>query len=123
MADGASLLFLRPQTANQGSLQPAAEACIHLRGWPGSALGTDRHCNVEARAVLVGGVADGWVLSCVVVGFPDHVRDVGVRVRTFGDGGPSWLEQLRLHVDGMEKGPGIRLGVVVGCGGGESRVR
>ena len=50
-------------------------------------------------------------------------RDVGVRVWTFGDGGPAWLEQLHLHADGMEKGPGIRLGVVVGCSGGESRVR
>ena len=31
VADGAPLLFLRPQAAGQGSLQPAAEARLHFR--------------------------------------------------------------------------------------------
>src|SRR5512144_385960 len=114
MADGAPLLFLRPQTANQGSLQPAAKARIHLRDWPGSALGVDGGCHLEARAVFLAGVVDGRLPSGTLVAFPDHVGDVGVCVWAFGDGGASWLEQLRLHVDGMEKGPGIRLGVAVG---------
>jgi Prokaryotic cytochrome b561 len=102
-------VFLRPQTPDQGSLQPAAEACIHLRDWPGSAFGIDRHCNLEARAVFLAGVVDGRLPSGAAVAFPDHVGDAGVRVWAFGDGGASWLEQFRLHVDGMEKGPGIRL--------------
>src|SRR6266496_1843261 len=114
MADGAPLLLLRPQTANQGSLQPAAEARLHLCNWVGRALGADRPGNLEASAVFVAGVDDGRLPSGTVVAFPDHVGDVGVRAWAFGDGGPSWLEQLRLHVDGMEEGPGIRLGVVVG---------
>ena len=42
-----------------------------------------------------------------LVAFPGHVGDVGVRVRTSGDGGSAWLEQLRLDVDRMEEGPGI----------------
>src|SRR5215469_5027558 len=114
MANGAPLLFLRPQTANHGSLQPAAETRVYLRDWAGSALGADWLCNLEARAVLMVGVVDGRLSPGTVVAFPDHVGDVGVRVRTSGDGGPAWLEQLRLHVDGIEERPGIRLGVAVG---------
>src|SRR5271157_5179412 len=33
VANGAPLLFLRPQAAGQGSLQPATEARIHVRVW------------------------------------------------------------------------------------------
>src|ERR1700745_578368 len=53
MVDGAPLLFLRPKTPNQGSLQPAAEARLHLRDWAGSALGADGPRDLEASAVFV----------------------------------------------------------------------
>src|SRR5690242_19194495 len=102
MADGASLLFLRPQTPDQRSLQPAAEACLHFRNWFWGAFRSDWHCHLEARAVLVAGVVDGRLPFGTDVAFPGYVGDVGVRVRTFSDGGASWLEQFRVHVDGME---------------------
>ena len=67
---------------------------------------------------------DGRLPSGKVMAFPDYVGDARVRVRASGNGGPAWLEQLRLHVDGMEEGPGIRrgIGLIVvanpGCGEG-----
>src|SRR5215813_8526321 len=56
VADGAALLFLRAQTANEGTLQPAAEARVHLRAGPGSALGAHGPRDLEAGAVFVAGV-------------------------------------------------------------------
>ena len=112
VADGAPLLLLRPQAADKGSLQPATEARVHLRDWARRAVGADRPRSLEAGAVFLAGVDDGRLPLGAAVAFPDHVGDAGVCVRTFGDGGPAWLEQLRLHVDGMEEGPGIPVGVV-----------
>ncbi len=41
LADGAALLLFRPQAAGQRSLQPAAEARLHVCDWAGRAVGGD----------------------------------------------------------------------------------
>src|ERR1700722_11857923 len=52
------------------------------------------------------------VLTGAAVAFPDHVGAAGLCVWPFGDGGPAWLEQLCLYVNGMEEGPGLPVGVI-----------
>ena len=89
LADGAPLLLLSAQTV--GSLQPVAEARVHLRGRPGSALGADRTRDLEASSVFVAGVDDGRLPSGAVVAFPIMWATV-LRVRTSGHGGAAWLE-------------------------------
>ncbi len=78
----------------------------------GCAVGADRSRGLETGAVFLAGVDDGRLPLGAALAFPDHVGDAGVCFRTFGDGGPAWLEQFRLHVNGMEEGPRISVGVV-----------
>src|SRR5208283_2523729 len=112
VADGAPLFPFRPQAADQGGLQPAPETCVHLCHCVGRAVSADGFRSMETGAVLVAGVDDGRLPLGTAVAFPDHVGDAGLRVRTSGDGGAPWLEQLRLHFDRMEEGPGIPIRIV-----------
>src|SRR5579862_1369956 len=112
VANGAPLLLLRSEAACEGGLQPATEARVHLCDCFGCAVGADRSRRLETGAVFLAGVDDGRLPLGAALAFPDHVGDAGVCFRTFGDGGPAWLEQFRLHVDGMEEGPRISVGVV-----------
>ena len=105
MANGAPLLLLRSETACEGGLQPATEARVHLCDCLGSTVGADGPRNLEAGAVFLVGVDDGRVPSGAPLAFPDHVGAPGVCFRTSGNGGPAWLEQFCLHVDGMEADP------------------
>ena len=92
VADGAPLFLLRAQAAREGSLQPAAEARIHLGDRAGRAVGADRPRHLEAGPVLLAGMDDGRLPLGAAVAFPDHVGDARVRVWPPGDGGPAWLE-------------------------------
>src|SRR5579872_1646790 len=112
VADGAPLLLLWSEAACERGLQPATEVRVHLCDCFGCAVSADRSRGLETGPVFLAGMDDGRLPLGAALAFPHHVGDAGVCFRTFGDGGPAWLEQFRLHVHGMEEGPGISIGVV-----------
>src|SRR5579872_5166550 len=112
LANGAPLLLVRSEATCQRGLQPPTEARVHLCDCFGCAVGADGPRSLEAGAVFLAGVDDGRLPLGAALAFRDHVGDAGVCLRTFGDGGPAWLEQFRFHVNGMEEGPRISVGVV-----------
>src|SRR6266849_6308094 len=69
MADGTPLLFLGPQTANQGGLQPVTEARVHVRHCSGNSLGANGRRNLETCPVFVAGVDDGRLPSGTMLAF------------------------------------------------------
>src|SRR5579863_3389085 len=92
VAHGVPLFFLRTETTGNGSLQPAAEACLHVRNRAGCPVSSNRLSDMEACAVFLVGVDDGRFPSCSPMAFSDHVGDTRILVRTPGDGGPARLE-------------------------------
>src|SRR5579872_4552359 len=112
VANGAPLLLVRSKATCERGLQPATEARVHLCDCSGRTVGADRSRSLETGAVFLAGVDDGRLPLGAALAFPHHVGDAGVCFRTFGDGASAWLEQFRLHVDGMEEGSRISVGVV-----------
>ena len=109
MADGAPLFFLRTQAADKRSIQSVAEARIHLCDCAGRPVGADRPRDMETGAAFLAGVDDGRLPSARLWHFLLMWAMLAFVFGHLGDGGPAWLEQLRLHVDRMEERPGIPL--------------
>jgi len=86
------LLFLRTQATGEGSLQPTAEACVHVRNRTGCTVGAYRFRGMEAGAVFLAGVDDGRLPLGAAVAFPGYVGDSGVCVWAFSNGNSAWLE-------------------------------
>ncbi len=99
--------FFRTQAASKGNLQPAAETSLYDCDRVGGAIGGDGSGGVEAGAVFLVGMDDGWLSLGANLALRDHVGNAGVCVRASGDGDAARVEQLRLHVDGMEEGSGV----------------
>ena len=101
-----------PKPALKEAYNPLQKQAYTSSDRPGRAFDANGACCLEASAVVLAGVADGRISLGAAVAFPDHVGDAGVCLWPFGDGGPAWLEQFCLHVNGMEEGPGIPVGVI-----------
>jgi Prokaryotic cytochrome b561 len=95
--------FFGPKPPVKETYKPASETCLHHRNCTRNFFGADRISHLEARAVFVVGNPDGRLSLRAPVAFRNHVGPARVRVRASGDGCCAWVEQLRLHVYGVEK--------------------
>src|SRR5205085_11549837 len=79
------------------------EIGLHIGDWARRSFGTDRRCSLEAGAVFLAGVADGWLPLRAHMAFRGHLGRFVFHIGPSGYGGIARLEQLRVDVDRLEQ--------------------
>src|SRR6202166_987265 len=107
MAHDPALFFFRGQAGANGSVQPAPEDGLHVGDSPRAVIHPYRNRPLQSCAIFPLRFADGWIPLGPGLASLRSVRIALVRIGAPDHGDPSWMEQFRLHADGLEARPGI----------------